>query len=65
MHRSTSAYYSGDKDEYLLTGGVFKAQRGFYAHDKTGEVKEADVAGQFFSQASTISELASRNLMQL
>ena len=45
-----------DKDEYIITGGVFKGQRSFFTRDKSGAVKEVDRAGQVFSRVSTISE---------
>ncbi len=45
-----------DKDEYIITGGVFKGQRGFFTRDKSGEVNFLDLAGQLFSRVSTISE---------
>ena len=45
-----------DKDEYIITGGVFKGQRGFFTRDISGEVNFLDLAGQLFSRASTISE---------
>ena len=45
-----------DKDEYIISGGVFEGQGGFFTRDKSGEVKEVDLAGQLFSRVSTISE---------
>lgn len=45
-----------DKDEYIISGGVFKGQGGFFTRDISGEVNFLDLAGQLFSRASTISE---------
>jgi hypothetical protein len=45
-----------DKDEYIISSGVFKGQEGFFTRDISGEVNFLDLAGQLFSRASTISE---------
>lgn len=40
----------GDKDEYIITDGAFKGQRGFFTRDKSGTVVGVDLAGRFFSR---------------
>ena len=35
----------GDKDEYIITGGVSKGQRSFFTRDKSGAVNFLDRAG--------------------
>jgi hypothetical protein len=37
-----------DTEEYIVTGGVFKGQRGFFARDKSSEVNFFDLAGQLY-----------------
>jgi len=36
----------GDKDEYIVTSGAFKGQRGFFTRDKGGAVVGVDLAGR-------------------
>ena len=38
----------GDGDEYIITGGAFQGQRGFFTRDGTGAVVGADLAGRLF-----------------
>jgi CubicO group peptidase (beta-lactamase class C family) len=40
----------GNKDEYIITSGEFKGQRGFFTRDKSGTVIGVDLAGRFFSR---------------
>jgi CubicO group peptidase (beta-lactamase class C family) len=40
----------GDKDEYIITGGAFKGQRGFFTRDKRSTVVGVDLAGRLFSR---------------
>ena len=46
----------GDKDEYILTDGAFKGQRGFFTRDRSDAVVGVDLAGWLFSRVSTLSE---------
>ena len=39
---------SGDADEYIITSGALKGQRGFFTRDETGAVAGADLAGRLF-----------------
>ena len=38
----------GDADEYIITGGAFQGQRGFFSRDDTGAVVGVDLAGRLF-----------------
>jgi hypothetical protein len=40
----------GDKDEYLITSGGLKGQRGFFTRDKSGEITGLDLGGRFYSR---------------
>ena len=40
----------GNRDEYLITSGEFKGQRGFFTRDTGGAVVGVDLAGRFFSR---------------
>ncbi len=46
----------GDKDEYIITGGAFKGQRGFFTRDQRGAVMGVDLAGRLFNRIPTASE---------
>jgi CubicO group peptidase (beta-lactamase class C family) len=46
----------GNKDEYIITSGEFKGQRGFFTRDKSGAVVGVDLAGRLFSRVPTVSE---------
>ncbi|MGI5143242.1 MULTISPECIES: serine hydrolase domain-containing protein [unclassified Streptomyces] len=45
----------GDADEYIVTSGAFKGQRGFFTRDETGAVVGADLAGRLFSRVNGAS----------
>ena len=38
-------------DEYIITSGALKGQRGFFTRDETGAVAGADLAGRLFRRA--------------
>ncbi len=40
----------GEKDEYIITSGAFKGQRGFFSRDASGAVVGVDLAGRLFSR---------------
>ena len=40
----------GSSDEYIITDGAFKGQRGFFTRDKSGTVVGVDLAGRLFSR---------------
>ena len=40
----------GDGDEYVITSGAFKGQRGFFTRDKSGTVVGVDLAGRLFNR---------------
>jgi len=46
----------GDTDEYIVTEGGLKGQRGFFTRDERGAVVGADLAGRLFKRVSTASE---------
>jgi hypothetical protein len=46
----------GDKDEYIITNGALKGQRGFFTRDKRGAVIGVDLAGRLFSRVPIVSE---------
>jgi CubicO group peptidase (beta-lactamase class C family) len=39
-----------NRDEYIITSGAFKGQRGFFTRDKSGAVVGVDLAGRLFSR---------------
>ncbi|MET9380318.1 serine hydrolase domain-containing protein [Streptomyces sp. NPDC002928] len=43
----------GDTDEYVITEGAFKGQRGFFSRDDSGAVVGVDLAGRLFSRVPT------------
>jgi CubicO group peptidase (beta-lactamase class C family) len=45
----------GDADEYVITSGAFKGQRGFFTRDERGAVVGVDLAGRLFSRAPAVS----------
>jgi CubicO group peptidase (beta-lactamase class C family) len=51
----------GDKDEYVITGGAFKGQRGFFTRDQTGAVTGVDLAGRLFTRVPTASPVKPRS----
>jgi CubicO group peptidase (beta-lactamase class C family) len=44
---------SGEADEFIITTGGLKGQRGFFTRDGSGTVVGADLAGRLFSRASS------------
>jgi CubicO group peptidase (beta-lactamase class C family) len=46
----------GDIDEYIITSGGLKGQRGFFTRDKRGAVVGVDLAGRLFSRVPIVSE---------
>ncbi len=46
----------GDGDEYIITSGGLKGQRGFFTRDESGTVVGVDLAGRLFKRSQTISE---------
>ncbi|MGN9844294.1 serine hydrolase domain-containing protein [Nonomuraea sp. H19] len=46
----------GDTDEYILTSGAFKGQRGYFTRDASGTVTGVDLAGRLFKRVPTASE---------
>ena len=46
----------GDADEYIITSGAFKGQRGFFTRDESGAVVGVDLAGRLFNRVPTASE---------
>lgn len=40
----------GSSDEYLITDGALKGQRGFFTRDTSGVVVGVDLAGRLFSR---------------
>jgi CubicO group peptidase (beta-lactamase class C family) len=45
----------GDGDEYVITGGALKGQRGFFTRDDSGAVVGIDLAGRFAKRVPTAS----------
>jgi hypothetical protein len=46
----------GGTDEYIITSGAFKGQRGFFTRDNSNAVVGVDLAGRLFSRVFTASE---------
>jgi CubicO group peptidase (beta-lactamase class C family) len=46
----------GDKDEYIVTSGAYKGQRGFFTRDVRGAVVGLDLAGRTAQRVPTASE---------
>ncbi len=46
----------GDKDEYIVTSGGLKGQRGFFTRDESGAVVGVDLAGRLFKRSQTSSD---------
>ena len=44
----------GDADEYIVTSGGLKGQRGFFTRDHDGQVTGADLAGRLFTRVPAI-----------
>jgi CubicO group peptidase (beta-lactamase class C family) len=45
----------GDADEYIITSGGLKGQRGFFTRDQNGQITAADMAGRVFTRAQPAS----------
>ena len=43
----------GDKEEYIITSGAFKGQRGFFTRDENGAITGVDLAGRLFNRIPT------------
>ena len=48
-------FLPGDTDEYLITEGGLKGQRGFFTRDQGGAIVGVDIAGRMFSRVPTDS----------
>ncbi len=46
----------GNADDYIVTSGGLKGQRGFFSRDESGVVVGADLAGRLFKRVPTASE---------
>ena len=46
---------AGDTDDYILTSGAFRGQRGFFTRDEGGAVVGVDLAGRFFNRVPAAS----------
>jgi hypothetical protein len=44
---------AGDRDEYVITSGAFKGQRGFFTRDESEAVVGVDLAGRLFERVPT------------
>ena len=42
---------SGEGDEYIVSDGAMKGQRGFFTRDADGRVTGVDLAGRLFTRA--------------
>jgi hypothetical protein len=42
----------GDADEYIITSGAFKGQRGLFTRDESGAVMGVDLAGRLFNRSA-------------
>jgi CubicO group peptidase (beta-lactamase class C family) len=45
-------FLPGDGDEYIITEGGLKGQRGFFTRDTNGAIISVDIAGRVFSRAA-------------
>jgi len=54
-----------DADEYVLTSGAFKGQRGFFTRDEKGAVVGVDLAGRLYSRVQAASLVSSRYIVVL
>jgi CubicO group peptidase (beta-lactamase class C family) len=46
----------GDADEYIITSGGLKGQRGFFSRDESGAIVGVDLAGRLFNRVPTASK---------
>ena len=42
----------GEGDQYIVTGGAMKGQRGFFSRDENGAITGVDLAGRLFNRVS-------------
>lgn len=49
-------FLPGNADEYILTEGGLKGQRGFFTRDGSGTVVGADLAGRLFQRVPALSK---------
>ncbi|MFF4800366.1 serine hydrolase domain-containing protein [Streptomyces sp. NPDC001351] len=49
---ATMGLLPGDGDEYILTAGGLKGQRGYFTRDETGTITGADLAGRLFTRTA-------------
>ncbi len=47
---ATMGFLPGDKDEYIVTAGGMKGQRGFFNRDEHGAIKGIDIGGRAFAK---------------
>jgi CubicO group peptidase (beta-lactamase class C family) len=47
---------AGDRDEYIITEGGLKGQRGFFTRDQNGMIVGVDIAGRVFQRVPTVSK---------
>jgi CubicO group peptidase (beta-lactamase class C family) len=52
---ATIGFLPGDGDEYIITEGGLKGQRGFFSRDDNGAVVGVDLAGRLFGRAPDAS----------
>ena len=45
----------GNGDEYIVTNGGLKGQRGFFTRDESGAIVAVDLAGRLFNRVPTVS----------
>jgi CubicO group peptidase (beta-lactamase class C family) len=48
---ATIGFLPGDGDEYIITDGGLKGQRGYFSRDENGAVTGIDIAGRLFTRA--------------
>jgi hypothetical protein len=46
----------GGTDQYIVTSGGLKGQRGFFSRDENGAVVGVDLAGRLFNRVQKTSE---------
>jgi hypothetical protein len=51
-------FLPGNADEYILTEGGLKGQRGFFTRDESGTVVGVDLAGRLFQRVSSAFEVS-------
>jgi hypothetical protein len=47
---ATMGLVPGEKDEYIVTAGGMKGQRGFFTRDEHGAIKGVDIGGRTFAK---------------